>query len=214
MGEAFLMLLAVMALLYLVLMPIVGHAQGTGTLSISTAPAPTGGQLITTLTWNSTGTCTASGDWSGTKAAAGSETLPAAAPPKDYGLRCQQPGDTQANVKWTPPTQNTDGSALAKCAAATDTGPCLARFRICRGATAAAVPLGGDCRDANSPTAINQLWTALPVGTHFFGTLAISGQGAVSAFGNLASKTLAPGTEWTASVGIKVPKEPTGVTVE
>jgi len=56
--------------------------------------------------------CTASGDWSGSKAASGSETLAAVSTTKTYSLQCSWPGSDQFTVKWTPPTTNSDGSPL------------------------------------------------------------------------------------------------------
>lgn len=189
------------------------QTPGTGSLTIATAPGTTAGQVITTLTWTTTpagAACTASGDWTGTKAASGTETLPAATPPKAYSLRCTWPGDTTATLSWTPPTTNTDGSPLAKCAAATDTGPCLAKYRICRGASATTTT---DCRDTNIPAATGSTWTGLAAGTHWFGVKAVTGQGVESALSNTASKSTSAGAEWTASVGVKIPSTATGFAV-
>lgn len=193
------------------------EAQGSGSFTIATAPASTAGQVIPTLTWTTTpagATCTASGDpaWTGSKAASGTQALPARALPTPvYSLTCTWPGDTSAALSWTPPTTNTDGTALAKCAASTDTGPCLAKYRICEGASATTLT---NCRDHNFPNATTANWTALSVGTHFFALKAVTGQGAESALSNSASKAITAPATWTASVGVKVPAAATDFAVE
>ena len=194
------------------------QAAGSGSFTIATAPGPTAGQVIPTLTWSTTpagATCTASGDtaWTGTKAGSGTLAMPARALPTPlYGLACTWPGDTTATISWTAPTTNTDGSALAKCAAATDTGPCLAKYKVCRGASATAIT---DCRDHAFPNSTSTPWGGtLIVGTHFFAVKAVTGDGVESVLSNSASKTITPAMQWTASVGVKVPKEPTNLTVE
>ena len=188
------------------------HAQDSFTIETT---AGTGGQVVTKLTWATSpagATCTASGGWTGTKAGSGSETLPAAAPPLNYALECTWPGtSTSAALSWVAPTTNTDGTALAKCAASTDTGPCLAKYRICRGATATTTT---DCRDHNFPSATSANWTGLAVGTHWFGVKAVTGQGAESALSNTAFKTVTAPKTYTASVGVKQPSAATSFAVE
>lgn len=189
-------------------------AKAQGTLSIETTPAPTAGQVITKLTWAAPvgSTCTASGDWTGTKAASGTETLPAAVPPKNYALSCVGTGDTGATLSWVAPTTNVDGSPLAKCATATTTGSCLARFRVCRGASATTTT---DCRNVSNPNATGTPWSGgITPGTHFFAVKAVTGDGVESVFSNAISKTATAGVTWTASVGVTVPNAPASLTVE
>lgn len=191
------------------------QTSGSGSLTIATEPVPAvPGEIITKLTWTTTpagASCTASGDWTGAKAASGTETLPPVAPPRTYNLRCTWAGDSVATLTWTAPTQNTDGSPLAKCAAATDTGPCLAKYRILHGASATSLP---DTRDHNFPLATTATWTGLTPGTHFFAIKTVNGQGIESAATATVSKTTASGSEWTASVGLKVPGVATGLAVQ
>jgi hypothetical protein len=190
--------------------------QGALAFTAETSPAPTAGQVITKLTWATTPaatSCTASGDtaWTGTKAASGTVTLAAASPPKSYALKCSWPGDSSAALTWVAPTTNTDGTPLAKCAAATDTGPCLAKYRIYHGASATTLT---DVRDHNFPGATSSTWTGLTAGTHFFGIKAVTGEGAESALSNVVSKTIGPAFEVTQSVGVKVPSAATALAVQ
>lgn len=189
-------------------------AKAQGTLSIETTAAPTPGQIITKLTWSAPGAaaCTATGDWSGSKAASGTETLPAAVPPKNYGISCPTPGDTTATISWTAPTTNVNGTPLAKCATATTLGSCLARFSVCRGASATTIT---DCRTVSNPNATGTPWSGgITPGTHHFAVKAVTGDGVESVLSNSASKTATAGVTWTASVGVTVPNAPASVGVE
>lgn len=188
------------------------QTPGTGTLTIATEPViATPGQVITRLTWSTSpasASCVASGDWSGAKAASGTEALPPAAPPKSYSLRCTWAGDATAVLSWTAPTTYTDGTALAKCAAATDTGTCLAKYRIRRGASATTLT---ETRDHNFPNATSATWTGLTPGTHWFTVISVLGNGIESSPATPVSKTTSAGSEWTASVGVKQPSPVTAL---
>ena len=129
-------------------------------------------------------------------------------------MLCTWPGDTTATLSWVAPTQNTDGTPLAKCAAATDTGPCLAKYRIVHGLSADVL---SDTRDHNFPNATSATWTGLAAGTHFFGLKAVTGQGVESALSNVVSKTISSTQTVNRTVGITVnpqPNAPTALTVE
>lgn len=189
------------------------YAQtGTGSLTIATQPVPAvPGEIISTLTWSTSpagATCTASGDWSGAKAASGTDTLPPALPPRSYALLCKWASDSSVVLTWTAPTANSDGSSLAKCAASTDTGPCLAKYRILHGTSATSLP---DVRDHNFPASTTATWTGLTPGLHFFAVKTVNGQGIEGAQSNVASKTTTAGMEWSAAVGLKVPGAATGL---
>jgi len=99
------------------------------TLSFTASPSTVSQNGLTTLDWSSTDvtSCTASGDWSGNKAATGSETINASTIDSQYTLTCSGVGGTvndtvnvtvvlnnngTALLSWTPPTENTDGSSL------------------------------------------------------------------------------------------------------
>ncbi len=189
------------------------------TLTFSASTTTGNGTVVPVLTWATTPTatsCTASGDtaWTGTKAASGSQTLASINTSKTYRMTCTWPGDSTARLSWTRPTTNTDGTALARCASATDTGPCLAKYRISRGASATALT---ESRDHNFPDSTTANWSDLAVGTHFFGIKAVTGQGVESDLSNVVSKTISATQTVNRDVAITVnpkPAAPTDLTVE
>jgi hypothetical protein len=136
------------------------------------------GILSTTITWSTNpvaNSCTASGhaSWTGQKAGSGTLQLPDITLSGTYtlSLNCTWPGDTTATVSWTPPTQNTDGSALAKCASQTVTGSdCLLNFRVIKSDTQAGANEVSQLVDNRNAT--SYAWTGLPVGTHWFTVVA------------------------------------------
>lgn len=76
------------------------------------------GSVTPTLTWSTSpvaDNCTASGGWTGTKAASGSEKIPAITVSKTFVLSCSWNSGT-ATINWTVPTTNTDGSPLTDLA--------------------------------------------------------------------------------------------------
>lgn len=186
--------------------------------------AAAGGQVVPKLTWATTpaaASCTATGDaaWAGTKSATGTLTLAAITPPKSYSLRCNWPGDTQATVSWTAPTSfepdpatpAQPGAPLPKCATATDTGACLAGFRVSYGTSAAAL---SQTREAPGPNVTSAVVSGLAPGTWFFGAQAITGQGVASKLSNVASKVITAPIEITQSIGVRMPAAPANLTVE
>jgi hypothetical protein len=105
----------------------------TPTLSFSTNLVTVSQNGSTTLSWNTTDvtSCTATGDWSGSKSASGSETINSITTNSQFTLTCSGMGGTvndtidvavvQSNngtalLSWTPPTENTDNSALTDLA--------------------------------------------------------------------------------------------------
>jgi len=94
------------------------HAQTAGTISFSANKTSATGSLAPVLTWSTSpvaSSCKASGGWSGTKFASGSETLPTITANASYTLTCYWGGGA-ADVTWTKPTKNTDGSTLTDLA--------------------------------------------------------------------------------------------------
>jgi hypothetical protein len=98
-------------------------ALGISSAIAQTAPSITFGANVTTgngsvtpvLTWSTTPTaqtCVASGDWTGSKAVSGTQTLESITKSATYNLACTWPGDNTITLTWTPPTANTDGSTL------------------------------------------------------------------------------------------------------
>lgn len=177
----------------------------TITFTVETAAA-TAGQVTPKLTWATTpaaASCTASGDaaWTGTKAASGTVTLAAITPPKSYTLRCSWPGETTADLSWTAPTQNTDGTSLTN----------LAGYSAHWGPSATSLVQSAQI---TNPATTDYKVTALTPGTWFFAVRAINTAGGISALSNVASKVITAPVELTQTVGIKVPNAPTGLTVE
>jgi len=99
------------------------------TLSFTASPGAVNTNGSATLSWAGTDvtSCTASGDWSGNKAAAGAETINAIAADSQFTLTCSGTGGSvnkainvtvsqssngTALLSWTPPTRNTDDSPL------------------------------------------------------------------------------------------------------
>jgi hypothetical protein len=87
----------------------------------------------TILNWNTTNatSCTASGDWAGSKSTSGSETISSLTVDRQFTLTCSGPDGTvndtvnvtvvlnqngTALLSWTPPTVNSDGSTLVDLA--------------------------------------------------------------------------------------------------
>lgn len=189
------------------------------TLTFSASTTTGDGSVVPVLTWSTTPaaqSCTASGDtaWTGTKAASGTQTLATISTSKTYRLTCTWPGDTTATLKWNRPTTNTDGTALSVCASSTDTGPCLAKYRISHGTSATALT---EVRDHNYPDSLTANWTGLPAGTHYFGIKAVTGQGVASDLSNVVSKVITTSQSVNRDVAITVnpkPNAPTALTVE
>lgn len=181
----------------------VAMAQTTPTGSFNLATRiNSDGTLTPTLTWSTTPaatSCTASGDsaWAGTKAGSGTQTL-ASFPnttPKAYALVCNWPGTTQALLTWTPPTTNTDGTALTN----------LAGYRVNYGA--AQNQLVQAAQIAN-PAATTHTIANLTAGTWYFGLKAYTTQGMESDLSNIVSRTLAGPIEWSQAAGAKKPQAP------
>lgn len=198
------------ALIFAVFMASVffaGRASAQTEPSLSFTVETTAGTsgVVPKLTWASTpaaSSCTATGDaaWSGTKAASGTQTLAVITPPKSYTLKCSWPGDTQAVVRWTPPTQNTDNSPL------TD----LAGYRLNWGANASTLTQVAQVPNA---AATSYTVTSLTPGTWHFAVKAYTTAGIESALSNVTSKVISAPVELTQTVGIKQPNPPTAVTV-
>jgi len=144
------------------------------TVTMGASVTNANGILTTTVTWSTNpaaNSCTASGhaSWSGEKAASGSTELPPITLSGTYtlSLNCTWPGDTTATVSWTPPTTNTDGSALSKCTAQNATASdCLLSFRVYKADTQAGA--NETSQTINDRNATSYAWTGLPVGTHWF----------------------------------------------
>lgn len=168
------------------------------------SPGPIPGEVVTTLTWETTPLatqCVASGDWTGEKAAAGNVTLDPVKPPKSYTLGCSWPGDDTAVLSWTPPTENTNGTTLTN----------LAGYRIVYGTSPTALTQIVELRE---PGTSRYTIEDLTAGTWHFAVRVFSSTGAESVNSNTTSKTISPPFEVTQTIGVTTPKEPTNLTVE
>ena len=195
------------------------HAQTAPSLTYSlTATSPDGKTLVPTLTWSTTPaatSCAASGDWTGTKAASGTETQAAVSAAKAYTLTCSWPGDTTATISWTSPTANSDGTALPKCASQTDTSLCLRSFLVLRGSNSTNV--GSDSQTVDDRNATSYAWPGLAAGTHWFSVVAIRGDGLMSGQAVPPTSkviTAASSIARTLTLGFSVPAAPTNLTVK
>lgn len=180
------------------------HAQTdpTFTASVTQGPAP----LATTLTWNVPGAtvCAAGGAgnvaaWSGSVPTSGVRNLTGIAVDMTLTLNCMGPG--KAQLQWTPPTTNTDGSSLTNLAGYT------ALYGVSATALVSTVLI-------NSPSANTHTVDNLAPGTWFFSVRARTST-AESANSNVVSKAVV-GTTYAGSVAIdvtQVPSAPTNLTV-
>jgi len=82
-----------------------------------------------------------------------------------------------ATVSWTPPTENTDGSALTN----------LSGYEVRYGRDAEALD---QSISLDNPSLSSYLVENLSEGTWYFAVMAVNAQGATSALSNLASKTI------------------------
>lgn len=208
-----------LALVALLAASAVAEAQAANTvdLALSTTISTDRTTLTPKLTVTTTPvatSCTASGDaawvtaWAA-KAPNGTVTLPAfpATDAHGYALVCDWPGDTQAVLAWVPPTTNTDGSVLAKCATPTDTSGCLAGYLIEFGPSATQLT---SSRFHMFPQSTGTPVTGLTPGSAYvFAVRAMTGLGAQSARSNTVGKTLAASIQVTQQAGIKTPSAPT-----
>ncbi len=184
------------------------HAQTPAvTLSIEARSAD-GVSIAPKLTWSTAPvatSCTASGDWSGTKAASGAETLANVTSSKSYTLTCSWPGDLSCRLTWIPPTKNNNNTDY--------TNP--GGFRIQYGRTQ--TELDQSVYVQNPAATSWQCPTTLTAGTWWFGVRAYNALGLESALTSPpVSKTLtaSQNAARTVTVGFTVPGPPTGLTVQ
>jgi hypothetical protein len=164
------------------------------TLSFSASPSTVTQNGSTILEWSSTDvtSCTASGDWSGNKSATGSETIIVSTVDSQYTLTCNGAGgnikDTvnvgvvlnnngTALLSWTPPTENTDSSAL------TD----LAGYKIRYGASPGSY---SDTITINNPGITTYLVENLASADWYFVMTSFNSTGIESSYSSEVSKTV------------------------
>lgn len=183
------------------------HAEPTVTLTA--APTQAISPASINLTWSSTESsgCTASGGWSGAKAASGTETLTDVRVSATYTLTCSS-ATGSATVSWTPPTNNTDGSPIPA------TGPrSLAGYEVFHAVTAAQVP-GSTPINIPDKTALSLVIPNLPVGSHYYAVKAYNVEAIRSDLSGTATNIIVlPSGTASASVVVNVKPLPPVVTV-
>jgi hypothetical protein len=174
-------------------------AQTAGTVSLSVTPTSGTGSVTPRLTWSTNPvatSCTASGGWSGTKAASGTQTLSAVNASTNYTLTCRW-GSGSATVNWTAPTTNVNGTPLTN----------LARFRILYGTSSSNL---SQTMNVDDPTRRSAVINSLSSGTWYFSVRAVNTSGAESDNSNVMSKSVTGATAArTVSVTV-TPTTPTG----
>lgn len=167
----------------------------TLTFTLETSSAD-GKSVTPRLTWSTTpaaASCTASGatDWTGTKAAAGTQILAPVTSSKTFTLVCNWPGDLRATVNWVKVTTNADGSAY--------TNP--GGYRVLYGPSASNLNQSAYIQDPNATS-----WQSptLAAGAWYFGVLAYNDLGLEGAVSNVASKTLTAGASQTRALELTI----------
>jgi hypothetical protein len=163
----------------LLLLASIAQAQTAGTITFTANKTSSTASFAPVLTWSTSPvatSCAASGGWSGTKFASGSETVASISSNTSYTLTCSW-GSGAAVVSWTKPTTNSDGSPL------TD----LASYKILFGKSSTSLT---QTQSVNSATATSATVPALAASTWYFVVRAVNSKGAESANSNIAQKTV------------------------
>jgi hypothetical protein len=182
MNTRFLMLTRPLALTLALVCAGAASAQTAGVVTLRASPISGSGSVTPVLTWSTNPvatSCRASGGWSGTKAASGSETLAAINATTNFTLTCSW-GSGTAQVNWTAPTTNTNGSSLTN----------LARFKVLYGTSSSSLTQSTLVDD---PTRRSTTLNLAP-GTWYFAVRAVNTNGAESSNSNVASKSVSGAT--------------------
>jgi hypothetical protein len=180
-------------------------AQAAPAISITAVPAATTAPTSVTVTWTAqeVSSCTASGGWSGAKAATGgTEVVANVLGTSTFTLTCTG-GTGTADLSWTPATQNVDGTPY------TNQGGYKVYHSTTSGMVFGATPI------LVPPPANAITITGLPAGTRYFGVKTVNDAGAESSPSTTVSKLITVATV-TADSTVTLfprPKPPTLVTV-
>jgi hypothetical protein len=159
------------------------HAQTAGVVTLRANQTSATGSQTPVLTWSTNPvaqSCRASGGWSGDKAASGTQTLPSINASTNFTLTCSWSGGT-ALVRWTAPTQNSNGSALTN----------LGSFRIVYGTSASGLTQSHIVSDVTARQATIQ---SLAPGTWYFAVRARTTSNVESSDSNVATKNVTGAT--------------------
>jgi hypothetical protein len=172
------------------------HAQTAGVVTLRANSTSATGSLVPVLGWSTNPvatSCSASGGWSGTKAASGTQTLAIITASTNYTLTCTW-GTGSARVSWVAPTTNTDNSTPVN----------LAAFRVYYGTSASALSRSGEVNDITMrATTIS----SLSPGTWYFSVRAVNSNQIESGDSNIASKAVT-GAAAAATLGITINAAP------
>jgi Bacterial pre-peptidase C-terminal domain len=172
------------------------QAQTAGVVTLTANRTTSTGSFAPVLTWSTNPvaqSCTASGGWSGTKANYGTQTLATISASTNYTLTCTWSAGS-ANVTWTAPTTNVDGSALTN----------LARFKVVYGTSATALT---NSKTVDDITSRSTTVSPLTPGTWYFAVRAVNTANAESSNSNVSSKAIT-GASAARTVGITINNTP------
>lgn len=158
-------------------------------------------QRAPVATWSAEGatSCVASGLWSGDKGATGTETLDPLTDSGGYTLECAFAGDSLAELTWTNPTQNTDGTPYDN---PQDTVLIWSQGSL-EGMTCEDV---GEVESTTRPgDQVMHTVTGLDAGTWNFGAFARNDMGLCSAMSVSASKMITGEVTVSDTISVKVP---------
>jgi hypothetical protein len=149
------------------------------------------------LTWSTNpvaSSCTASGGWSGTKAASGTQTLATISASTNYTLTCTWNAGS-ARLSWTAPTANTDNTPLVN----------LASYRVYYGTSSTSLTQSSNVADNTQTTTTID---SLTPGTWYMAVRAVNTNNVESANSNVVAKSVTGATS-AANVAITINPEPT-----
>jgi hypothetical protein len=157
----------------------VAHAQTAGVVTLNANQTSAQTSMAPVLTWSTTPaaqSCVASGGWSGARAASGTQTQPTINASTNYTLTCTWGGGS-TTVSWTPPTTNSDGSALRD----------LAGFKVAYGTSPSALT---QTALANDITQTSYTVQSLTPGTWYFVVRAFNTKQLESIDSNVVQKSV------------------------
>jgi hypothetical protein len=191
----------------LLLLGLVATAHAVPSVTLTATASSTIAPANVTLTWvtSEVGTCTASGGWSGPKAATGgTEVISNVVGSTTYLLSCSSATGT-ATVSWVPPTQNVDGSPYI------DQGG----FKLYHASTFAGVAFATPII-ISDPNATSYVVTGLATGNRHFALKAYNLSGVESIMTPTVVRAMTTQTiiDDAAIILEQRPKPPTLVTVE
>ena len=187
--------------LLLILSAGVVQAQTAGTVTLRANATSATGSMAPVLTWSTSPTassCVASGGWSGSKSASGTQTLPTISASTNYTLTCSW-GSGYARVGWIAPTTNTNGSPITN----------LAGYRVYYGTSTGSLTRVQEVSDVGASFVTV---SPLATGTWYFKVKAVNANRTESADSNIASKVVSTASS-ARTVGITINPAPARRTI-